>query len=110
MKRTEGPKGSAARWAARKAATGYFALAVAFVVWAFIWLAWAPKPYAWIATIMWFAIAVVFVYLGLRLRKAPPGDDDGETGEGGPGDGPEAGGGGAEGGEGDGGAHRDTSG
>jgi membrane protein implicated in regulation of membrane protease activity len=65
---------------ARKTATGYFVLAALFFVWAFIWLAWAPKPYAWIATILWIVIAVVFAGLGRRLRKEAPAGDE-ETGD-----------------------------
>ncbi|MET9532719.1 phage holin family protein [Streptomyces sp. NPDC006649] len=69
MERNERPTTAAARWLVRTTATRYFALAGVFFVWAFIWLAWAPKPYAWIATVLWIVIAAVFAAQGLRLRR-----------------------------------------
>lgn len=69
MERDERPAAAASRWLVRTTATRYFALAGIFFVWAFIWLAWAPKPYAWIATVLWIVIAAVFAAQGLRLRK-----------------------------------------
>ncbi|WP_406135642.1 phage holin family protein [Streptomyces sp. NBC_01089] len=81
MERNERPT-TASRWLVRTTATRYFALAGIFFVWAFIWLAWAPKPYAWIATVLWIVIAAVFAAQGLRLRRQAQAGEPGEETEG----------------------------